>query len=209
MNYNIIASGSDGNCTVLNDILVIDMGISFKKLEPYYRNLEIVLLTHIHSDHFKKATIKKLAAARPFLRFGCPAWLYDEVLDCEVNQNQIDEYMMNCAYCYKNYTIIPFKLSHNVSNCGYKIHFSDGNKVIYATDTNSISTEAKNYDLYLIEANFEEEEIRQRISAKQLTGEFIYEYNVLNNHLSLKKCNDFLYSNMGRDSTYVYMHQHS
>lgn len=49
MEYKILASCSTGNCTIIRDIIAIDMGVSFKKIERYYKNLKIVLLTHIHS----------------------------------------------------------------------------------------------------------------------------------------------------------------
>ena len=50
MNYKIISSCSTGNATIIKDIILIDCGVTFKKLEKYYKKLKIVLLTHIHSD---------------------------------------------------------------------------------------------------------------------------------------------------------------
>ena len=75
MNYKIINTGSDGNATVLEGIILIDCGVSFKKLNECYKQLKIVLLTHIHQDHFNKKTISKLAIERPTLRFVCCKWL--------------------------------------------------------------------------------------------------------------------------------------
>ena len=75
MNYKILNSGSDGNCTLINDIIAIDMGVSYKLLTPHVEKLRLVLLTHVHSDHFNKATIRRLAKDRPTLRFGCCKWL--------------------------------------------------------------------------------------------------------------------------------------
>ena len=185
------------------------MGISFKKIEPYHNGLKLILLTHIHSDHFKKSTIRTLANVHPLLRFGCPQWLYDECLACYIKPSNIDAYSMDYIYAYKGYKVLPFRLQHNVPNCGYKIQFSNGEKIIYATDTNSIEVEAKDYDLYLIEANYEDEEIKQRILDKQIRGDYIYEYKTLQNHLSLSKCNEWLYKNMSSQSQYIYMHQHN
>ena len=54
MNYKIISSCSSGNATIIRDIILIDCGVTFKRLEKYYKKLKIVFLTHIHSDHFKK-----------------------------------------------------------------------------------------------------------------------------------------------------------
>jgi hypothetical protein len=60
----------------------------------------------------------------------------------------------------------------------------------------------------LIEANHEEDEIRQRIEAKKATGEYIYEYGALENHLSKEKADEWLLRNMGARSQFVYMHRH-
>lgn len=49
MEYEIISTGSKGNATVLNKSILIDCGVSFKKIEPYLYDLKAVLLTHIHS----------------------------------------------------------------------------------------------------------------------------------------------------------------
>ena len=75
MNYKIISSCSTGNATIIRDIILIDCGVTFKKLEKHYTNLKLVLLTHIHRDHFKKETIKKLAQEGPTIIFSCCEWL--------------------------------------------------------------------------------------------------------------------------------------
>ena len=49
MNVNVIKSGSDGNAVQLNTFILIDCGVNFKTLKNVYKDLKIVLLTHIHS----------------------------------------------------------------------------------------------------------------------------------------------------------------
>ena len=49
MEYEIINSCSDGNAAVINKKVLIDCGVTYKKIQPYINNLKIVLLTHIHS----------------------------------------------------------------------------------------------------------------------------------------------------------------
>ena len=49
MDCEVIASGSKGNAVVLNKHILIDAGVSFKALKDVYKDLKIVLLTHIHS----------------------------------------------------------------------------------------------------------------------------------------------------------------
>ena len=198
MNYKIISSCSTGNATIIRDIILIDCGVTFKKLEKYYKQLKIVLLTHVHQDHFNRSTIKRLAQERPTLRFACCEWLLQPLLECGVERRNIDILQIGKAsFCdvmdrdgriqcyvkvdevgeddYKLFKIVAIKLYHDVNQCGYRILFDDY-KVIYMTDTKTIEgISAKNYDLYLVEANYKENELEERIKQKQLQGDFTYE----------------------------------
>ena len=68
-NINIISTGSIGNAVVINNNILIDCGVSYAKLKEVVKTLQVVLLTHIHIDHFLPSTIKLLAENRPTLRF--------------------------------------------------------------------------------------------------------------------------------------------
>lgn len=206
--YTIISTGSMGNAVIIDKHILIDCGVAFKALQSYYRDLKIVLLTHIHTDHFQKSTIRILSRERPTLRFACGKWLVKDVVECGVPKENIDVMDAGILYNYGIFNIIQIPLSHNVPNCGYKIHLPCG-KVIYATDTNNLNgITALNYDLFLIEANYVDEEIQKKIKDKKANGEYAYELQVIKNHLSKAKCNDFIYRNIGANGEYVYMHCH-
>lgn len=208
ISYQIISTGSQGNATVIEKSILIDCGVPFKALYDNYKDLRLVLLTHIHKDHFNNTTIKRLAKERPTLRFGCCPWLVQPLIDCGVSKKNIDVYSFDKMYSYGICNVIPVYLKHNVPNCGYKLHFSTG-KMIYATDCNNLNgITAPHYDLYLIEANYEDETIKNRIRKKKELGIYPYEMNVLKNHLSKKKCDDFIINNADSHSRFVYMHQH-
>lgn len=209
MDYTIISTGSKGNAVILNNEILIDCGVPYKALKPFVKGLKLVLLTHIHSDHFKPETIRKLANERPTLRFGCGKWLLPSVLACGVPKWRIDIYTPNIKNRYTDeLQLIMIPLKHNVSNCGYKIYLK-GEKIFYATDCNNLDgIDALNYDLYMVEANYEDEEIQQRIAEKEANGEYAYEYQVLNNHLSKAKADKFIGENAGVTSRYVYLHGH-
>ena len=209
IDYKIISTGSKGNAVVVEKKILIDCGVSFKELRHDYKNLKLVLLTHIHSDHFKKATVKKLAAERPTLRFACCHWLVDALLGCGVEAKRIDVLETGKIYGYGICNVIPFFLQHNVPNCGYKLHFAATGKLIYATDCSTLEgISAPGYELYLIEANYTDEDIEQRIAEKKENGEYSYEIKARQNHLSKTKADNWLYENMDSHSIYVYMHQH-
>lgn len=209
MKYDIISTGSKGNAVVLNDRLLIDCGIPYKSLEAYKEKLQLVLLTHIHCDHFNRKTIKRLAKMRPTLRFGCCKWLVNDLIGCGIPKSRIDVFIPDLQNTYnQSLKVTAVELKHNVPNCGYKI-FLDGEKVLYATDTNNLNgITAKDYDLYLIEANYEDEEIRERIRKKEQNGQYAYEHEVLKNHLSKAKCDEFIVKNSGIKSKFIYMHGH-
>lgn len=206
--YTVIGTGSTGNAVLLNNRILVDCGVPYRDIAPHTRQIQLVLLTHCHGDHFNPATVRRLAAERPSLRFASGAWLLREMVDAGISKRNIDVLECGKMYNYGIASIIPVRLNHNVPNCGYKIHFAGG-KVFYATDTNDLNgIFAKDYDLYLVEANYEDEEIRRRIKQKEIDGEFAYEKNVLHNHLSKEKCDAWIYANAGCTSEYVYLHQH-
>ena len=206
--YEIISTGSDGNATVIDNNILIDCGVSYKKLMPYVKLLKLVICSHIHSDHFNRSTIRRLAAERPTLRFGAGEWLIPELVSLGVSKSYIDVYEPEATYNYGICAITPFKLQHNVPNMGYKLHFPTC-KIVYATDTGTLAgVEAKDYDLYMVEANYEDDEIQARIKTKESNGEYAYEREAMINHLSKARCDEWVYANMGANSEYIYMHQH-
>ena len=70
--------------------------------------------------------------------FGCCRWLVSPLVAAGVSAQQIDVLRPRVMYGYGLCNVIPFELTHNVPNCGYKVHFRNG-KVIYATDTNNLN----------------------------------------------------------------------
>ena len=208
MNYNIISTGSKGNAIVLNNIILLDCGVPFRDLKDVYKDLQIVLLTHTHGDHFNKATIRRLAAERPTLRFACCSWLISDLYQCGVSVHNIDVLEIGRIYNYITFQISPVKLYHDVDNAGWRV-FMNAEKAIYMTDTVTLEgITAKNYDLYLVEANYITEELEERIRSKEAAGEYVYEYRVRNVHLSKEKADEWLLENMGENSEAVYIHQH-
>lgn len=206
--YEVIATGSSGNAVVLNRVVMVDCGVSFESIAPVFKRLQLVLLTHIHSDHFNKSTIRRLSFERPTLRFACCRWLVEPLLKAGVAVKNVDVLEVGKWYDYRICSLSPVRLTHNVENCGYKLHFPTG-KVFYATDTGSLAgIQAENYDLYMVEANHMEAEIQERIRGKQALGVFAYESQAAKNHLSKEKCDAFIYENIGAFGRYVYLHPH-
>lgn len=203
MTYKIIKTGSDGNCTIVNDIIAIDMGISYKKLIPYVDKLKLVFISHIHQDHFNKRTVKLLAKNRPTLRFAVGSYLVNDLIKIGVSKANIDVIEPCEVYDYGLFKISPIKLYHDVENMGLRL-FMNNEKLIYATDTYTLDgIKAIEYDVYLIEGNYEnEEELHERAYNNY------YESRVKRTHLSKEYATNWLLENMGLNSVYEWMHEH-
>lgn len=208
MTFNVIATGSTGNAVVIGGSILIDCGVPFKALEPVKKDLKLVLLTHVHGDHFKPRTVRALHKERPTLRWGCCEWMVGPLLDAGVDKRAIDVMDNEIFSCYMGLaSVAPVNLIHDVQNCGWRI-FADSS-LFYATDTATLDgVEAPGYDWYLIEANHTRAEIEARARAKMEAGEYAYEYRAAANHLSQEQALDWLYSQMGPNSQYVFLHQH-
>lgn len=213
MTYNIIGTGSSGNAVVIDKHILIDCGVPFKALAPVIGDIKLVLLTHAHKDHFKPGTAAAIHRRRPTVRFGCCAWMVGYLLDAGISKRMIDVYDFNYLYDYNHnggYTLMPERLTHNVPNCGYHISGPDGTVLFYATDTGTLDgITAKDYDLYLIEANHTQAEIEERAAAKQAAGEYAYEVEAAKNHLSQEQAMDWIYQNIGTKGQYVFLHGHT
>lgn len=208
INYNILATGSKGNAVVVGRSVLIDCGVAYKAVEPFINDIRLVLLTHIHGDHFNPSTLRRIANEKPLMRFGAGRWLVRSLVDAGVRERQIDVLEPNFSYDYGICKVETFHLLHDVPNCGYKVHFPGG-KAMYATDTRNLDgVVAKDYDLYLLEGNYGEEEIESRIADKVANGQYAYEIRVKSTHLSREQCDNFVAKNGGINSQYVYLHGH-
>ena len=203
--YNLISTGSKGNCIIYHDTIAVDLGVPYSKIETFKNSLQIVLLTHIHGDHFNIQTIKKLSFERPTLRFACGEFLAKFL----VGIKNVDVLESGKVYDYGCFKICPITLYHDVPNFGYRI-FKDNHKTIHATDTAHLEMiTAKDYDLYAIEHNYNEDTIFESIKIKKDIGEFAYQNGSINTHLSEQQARDFIFKNKGENSKVLRLHESS
>lgn len=221
MTYNIIATGSRGNAVLINDSILIDCGIPWKKLITYEDKIRLVLLTHKHGDHFTPSTVKTLHKRHPAIRWGCCEWMVGPLLEAGVDKRVVDVFFLEKHTIYFGLAnVMPVPLVHDVPNCGYRVFFpvvacdschtiGKVESLFYATDCATLDgVEVKDCDLYMIEANHNREEIGARISEKRASGEYSYEVYARRNHLSQEQALDWLAANSGPHSKYVFLHQH-
>lgn len=201
--YNVLATGSLGNAVIYHKNIMIDCGVTYVKVKPFVKYLHLILLTHKHKDHFNLTTIKKIAFERPSIRFACGNFLADKLEGIK----NVDIMESGKLYDYGYFQISPIKLYHDVENYGYRI-FNNGHKIIHATDTTHLQgVEAKGYDLYAIEHNYNEDTINESIAKIESVGGFAYQKAAINSHLSEQQARDFIYKNRGENSKVLRLHE--
>lgn len=91
MQFEILATGSRGNAVLIGNRreILVDCGVPMTKLEPYADGLKLVLLTHVHGDHFNPRTVRALHRERPGIRWGCCEWMVGPLLDAGVDKRAI------------------------------------------------------------------------------------------------------------------------
>lgn len=206
-NVNLLSTGSKGNCIILNNDIMLDCGISYKKVKPYLKNIKIIYYSHQHQDHLNKRTLKHIADDYPAIKFIVSKYLVENLLECGVLKKNIYVLEENKWYDLGYFKARIEPLVHDIPNYLLKLDIG-GYKAIYIIDTANVDNiEAKNYDLYLIEANYDEKTIDKHIEEKDKNFEYNYMFRVLETHLSYQQAMNFLIANMDNNSEYMLIHQ--
>ena len=210
MKYEIIQTGSKGNCLIINENIMLDCGISYLKLKNKLNKIKIIFISHAHKDHLLPTTIKKIAYEKPNIKFLVGKYLVSKLLELGVNKGNIITFDLDKWYDIGIFKAKMQYVFHDVPNNCLHLEFKNGEKIFYAVDTSSIDhIEAKDYTYYFIEANYEtDEEITQKIIEAKQNGKFTYLERVRETHLSQLQAINWLDKNKGVDSEYVFIHQH-
>jgi mRNA degradation ribonuclease J1/J2 len=166
LNYNIVNSGSDGNCVRIENIM-FDIGVKFDKLKEDLQKVNVICITHAHSDHITKGTVKKIHNLRPLIHWVIPVDVYQKFPIFERIQNV---HIVDVGLIVQIGSVIieTFECFHDVPCVGYSVEFNNTD-VIYATDTYSMDGApiGKTYDYIFIESNHDEDIIMRAIHDKK------------------------------------------
>lgn len=209
MTWEIIASGSSGNAVVIDGCILIDCGVSWAQLTSVVPEIRVVLLTHIHGDHFRESTVRRLARERPTVRFAGGPWMMGALRSLGIPWRSIDCLSAGHTYRYggDGYYVTPYELFHDVPNYGWLIRRGES-RIFYAVDTFSLDGISVQADVYLVEGNHREAEIRERIREKQERGEFSYEVRAARTHMSVERATAWFHDVAPEGAQLVLMHRH-
>ena len=172
-NFCSLYSGSSGNSLFVeseNTKLLVDAGVSSKKIEEALANLEIdptsidgILITHEHSDHVQGlGTFAK--------KFNLPVFVNKKTLDAmpkqkeKISEKNIKLFNINEKFEIGDLKVKPFSIPHDAANpCGFNI-FKDNKKISIATDighmTNGILKNLEDSIFIMLESNYDPEVLK-------------------------------------------------
>lgn len=172
-NFCSLYSGSSGNSLFVeteNTKLLIDAGVSSKKIETALTNLEVdpstingILITHEHSDHIQGlGTFAK--------KFDLPVYVNQKTLDAmpkqkeKIAEKNIKNIKIEEKFEIGDIQIKPFAIPHDAANpCGFNL-FKDNQKISIATDighmTNGILKNLEDSIFVLLESNYDPEVLK-------------------------------------------------
>ena len=208
LDYLIIGSGSKGNAILVQTKILLDCGVSYSKLARYLKYIKIIFITHSHKDHILPSTIQRISYNYPNIKFVTSSSdVVIKLKNAGVTKKNIFYLKPKKWYSLGIMKVKTEPLTHDVENYGLKWEF-EGKKGFYATDTSNLDNiEAKGYNLYLIESNYNEELLKKHIEECEDENMLYYLNRVPYTHLSYEQANSFLIENMGDNSRFEYIHQ--
>jgi phosphoribosyl 1,2-cyclic phosphodiesterase len=127
MEISVIASGSNGNCCLIeqkNTSFLIDAGKSAREIESRMNrlkksieNVDAIIITHSHHDHITGAGILSR-------KYNIPVYISNEVYSdamFKLGEAEVKLFSVNKSFKLKGIEIRPVLTSHNVSSCGFVI----------------------------------------------------------------------------------------
>lgn len=49
MHYEILKTGSKGNCIIVENVFALDIGIPYKTIKPYLDDIKMIFISHRHT----------------------------------------------------------------------------------------------------------------------------------------------------------------
>jgi len=163
LEVHVLASGSDGNCTVVicdDHAVMVDAGLSGKRIAELMNIngidaslIKSVLITHEHSDHISGAGIM----AR---RLDVPVCCNERTFaSCDIGAVTYSRTVTMRSFSSGPMEITPLPTSHNASEPNAFLISADGKKIMIATDTGKMTEEMErelhDLDLAILESNYD------------------------------------------------------
>ena len=110
------------------------------------RELDLIVISHNHRDHFEESTVRKLA--KTGIEWVIPDFMYDEALKCGIPQDQIHIAKEGILLTVGQITLLPFAGRHfrkntqsGVLEYGYLVTSPNAPSLVFPVDVRDLSLE--------------------------------------------------------------------
>jgi phosphoribosyl 1,2-cyclic phosphodiesterase len=191
MKLIILGTGSTGNSYLLKPdngkTLIIDCGVNFKKVkESVDFNINSIcgaIQTHSHGDHSK--------FTKDFIKAGINVYMSSQnQKEIGIKSHRIITIEANKQLHIDDFKIMPFEVNHDVYCFGFLIHHPECGNTLYLTDTSYSNYIFKGLNNLIIECNYSEEILDNKLNNKEFLRD-----RIIGSHLSLETLLEMLAKN--------------
>jgi len=179
MEIKILASGSKGNCYLVDDSktkILIECGIPWgqiqRKLDFKTSELRACLISHMHADHCK--------AMKEVEKFG---------IDCRTPENLQPGKIIFVG----TWTILAFDAVHDVPCLGFLLSSESGERLLYLTDSVYSKYRFSGLTHVLVGCNYDADLLNESIAEGTVDRAEVH--RLIHSHASLQTVKEMLLSN--------------
>lgn len=196
MDLKILGSSSKGNCYILEnekEALIIECGVSIfdikKALGFSFSKVVGCLVTHEHGDHCK--------SVKEVIKMGVDIYTTRgtiRALSLDVFHHRLRTIKAEEVARVGGFRILPFAIKHDcIEPVGFIINHSETGNILFITDSYYVENTFRNLHNVIIEANFSQEIIEERVR-KGASPDFLRN-RIFKSHMSLETCKQTLRAN--------------
>ena len=190
MKLKVFGSNSKGNSYILyneTECLMIEAGVKFENIKRFLNfdisTIQGCLITHEHGDHCKYA--------KEVVNAGIEVYTQKETAEAfNFRSHRVNAIAPGQTFRTGNFTIMAFSVKHDVPCLGFLIHHKECGMTLFLTDTYYSEFTFKGLNNIIVEANYCENIIREKLSSAAFLKDRIYL-----SHLSIKNCCELLAAN--------------
>lgn len=181
MKLSILASGSSGNCYIIQsktEALILEAGVKLVAIRYMlrYNSRRVLgcLITHSHGDHSKYCN----SYERIFRTFAPVHTIRQYKLNRTTPIREMKQFNIG------RFSILPFRAEHDMPCVGYIIEHPDMGKLMFLTDSYKCEYSFEGLNHILIECNYSDNALREAMR-KGITNSYLAK-RLKTSHMELK-----------------------
>lgn len=190
MKLKVIGTGSKGNAYLLEneqEALLIECGVNIQEIKKAVNfnvsKISGCIVTHEHGDHAK--------SINEVMKAGIDTYATKGTFSKAAKHHRQKFIPQKGEFAVGNFKVISFPTIHDVAEpCGFLIYHKDCGVTLFLTDTVYSGFTFKGLNNIIVEANYAEEIIGEKLGDMKFLRD-----RILNSHMSINTCLQFLKAN--------------